>query len=293
MGCFGGTSSTTTVQSSSNTYDPVYTAKMADIAERQQQMGEEQWNMYKQYFQDYEIAAAQANKDLLPYITEASRLTLEEQTRDIEANAPVKDALRQQQMETIGQTAPVQEKFYQEALGGVDVGKRQAEAGGEAANQLMLGEQTRRRNLSRMGLSPESSAGRDALRTDTVTGAGLIGGARNQARAGAETENFNRLGYALGFGSTGAALPGVQSTQGQGQTYFGNADPYARAVGTYGQAASTYAPLASRVLSSSGTTTTEQPKATFMDFVGNIGGQMLGSYAGGYGSAKGFAAGGG
>lgn len=63
------------------------------------------------------------------------------------------------------------------------------------------------------------------------------------------------------------------------QTYFGNTDPYSRAAGSYQNAASTYAPLASRVLSSTGTTTA--PKSDFWDFAGNVLGTAVGAWAGG------------
>jgi len=80
-GSKGGSSTTTT-----NNYDPVASAKMAEIAERQQVMAEDQWEMYKTYFQDYEISVAQANKDLLPYMTDSTREQLQYQEEAAAAN---------------------------------------------------------------------------------------------------------------------------------------------------------------------------------------------------------------
>ena len=108
MGGKGGSSQTTTT----NNYDPVYNAKMAAIAERQQEMAEDQWDMYKTYFQDYEISVAQANKDLLPYMTDSTREQLQYQTEAAAANReliPAATALNKKELE--GQL-PVAAKYY-------------------------------------------------------------------------------------------------------------------------------------------------------------------------------------
>lgn len=271
MGKKGGSSKTTV-----NSYDPVASAKMAEIAQDQQDIADEQWDMYKQYFQDYEIAAAQANKDLLPYITESSRLTLQEQKRDLELNQPLKDALRNTQMQEVQAAAPIADKFYKESLEGVDLGKRADEAGANVNAALSAERGALGRNLSRYGVDPGSSRFRSGLDTAGVTAAGMVAGARNQAVKEGETENYNRLGMALGMRNTVTGLAGVGSTQGQGQTYFGNADPVARAQTGLAGASATTGTLASRVLSSK---EKESGGGGFWDFAGNVLGKAAGAYA--------------
>ena len=268
MGKKGGSSQTTTT----NNYDPVYNAKMAAIAERQQEMAEDQWDMYKTYFQDYEISVAQANKDLLPYMTDSTREQLQYQTEAAARNRellPAATALNNAELE--GQK-PVAEKFYQEALGGVNVGDRMDSASNEVKAAAKLGESMRRREASRYGIDPGSTTFGNAVNKSALDTSRSIAGARTGAKERAEQENFSRLGVALN--------KNVAPVVGQGATTtVYNADPYARAAGSYSGAAATYAPLATRVLSS---TRTEESEGGFGNFVANVGGMALGSMAGGY-----------
>jgi len=242
--------STTTTQNQN--YDPVSSAKMAEIAERQQGMAEEQWQMYKDYFQEYEIETANANRELLPFISENAKAQLNLQTKEATAQGPVSD------------------KFYQESLKGVDVNRRMDEAGADVVNSMKLGEGARRREASRYGIDPGSTAFGNSVNMASLETAKGVAGARASARNQAEQENYGRLGLAVG-------KPTGQITT------VNNADPYARAAGTYSGAASTYAPLATRVLS----TSKETPDAGFMGFFGNVLGQGAGAYAGAYGAKMG------
>jgi len=268
-GSKGGSSSTTQV---TNNYDPVASAKMAEIAERQQVMAEDQWDMYKTYFQDYEIAVAQANKDLLPYMTDSTREQLQYQQEAAAGNReliPAATALNKKELE--GQL-PVAEKYYREALEGVDVGERMDSASTEVKAAAKLGESMRRREASRYGIDPGSTTFGNAVNKAALDTARGISGARTGAKERAEQENFQRLGLALD--------KSVAPVVGQGgAATVNNADPYSRAAGSYSGAAATYAPLATRVLSS---TRTEESEGGFGNFVANVGGMALGSMAGGY-----------
>lgn len=274
MGGKGGGSQTTTT----NNYDPVYNAKMAEIAGRQQEMAEDQWDMYKTYFQDYEISVAQANKDLLPYMTDSTKEQLQYQSEAAAANRellPAATALNKAELE--GQK-PVAEKYYKEALEGINVGDRMDSASTEVKAAAKLGESIRRREASRYGIDPGSTTFGNAVNKSALETARGISGARTGAKERAEQENFQRLGLALD--------KGVAPVVGQGgMAIVNNADTYGRAAGSYSGAAATYAPLATRVLSS--TTTKEDEGGGFGSFLGNIAGIGLGSIAGGYGSTLG------
>lgn len=266
MGGKGG--STTTTQ---NTYDPVASAKMAEIAERQQVMAEDQWDMYKKYFQDYEISVAAANKDLLPYMTGSTKEQLKYQEEAAAGNRallPAATALNKAELE--GQK-PAAEKFYKEALEGVDVGERMDSASSEVKAAAKLGESMRRREASRYGIDPGSSTFGNAVNKAALDTSKTIAGARTAAKNQAESENFQRLGIALN--------KNVSPVVGQGgAATVNNADPYSRAAGSYSGAAATYAPLATRVLSS---TRTEDSGGGFWNFAGNAAGMATGAFTGG------------
>jgi len=248
MGKGGGTTTTTT-----NNYDPEYNARMAKVAEAQQSMAEEQWGMYKDYFQDYEVEVAKANRELLPYMTSATKEQLKYQGEAAKANREIMP------------------EFYREAREGVNVSERMGEAGTEVKAATRLGESTRRRELSRMGIDPGSTAYGNTASKAALDTSRMVAGSRTAAKNQAESENFVRLGTALGK-SSGAV------------TTVNNADPYARAAQTYSGAAATYAPLATKVLSS---TQERENNVGWMSLVGNVLGQGMGGFAGGAGSAMG------
>lgn len=248
QGWFGGDDDEDQVTTTK--YDPVASRKMAEIAEKQQAMAQQQWDMYKEYFMPYEIEAAQANRELLPLITEASKTTL-------------------------GLQVPVTKEFYRQSLEGVDVGERVEQAGAEVISATRLGEGMRRREISRYGIDPSSTTYGDMANQAALATAKNVAGARTAARTQAKGESYAKLGYSLGRG--------VYQTQlGSG------ADPYARAAASYSGAASTYGPLANRVL---GTTRTgpRDPYSRTGSLVGGILGTGIGAYFGGpSGAAVGY-----
>jgi len=271
MGGKGGSSQQTTT----NNYDPVYNAKMAAIAERQQEMAEDQWDMYKTYFQDYEIAVAQQNKDLLPYMTESTKEQLQYQTEASAANRRLlPGATELAETELAGQK-PVAEEYYRQALEGVNIEDRMDSASNEVKAAAKLGESMRRREASRYGIDPGSTTFGNAVNKAALDTSRGIAGARTGAKERAEQENFQRLGLAIN--------KSVAPIVGQGgAATVNNADPYARAAGSYSGAAATYAPLATRVLSS--TTTKDDGGGGFWDFAGTALGIGVGAYTGGLGA---------
>ncbi len=211
-------------------YDPVASAKMATIAERQQAMAEEQYGYYKEYYQPYEIEQVQANRELLPLMTENSRLLYEQQASEI------------------GASSGVAEKFYKEATEGVDPAQRAMKAGADVAQGFDEATGTMNRNMARMGVSPESGNFGRAQRLMATDRAKALGAARTQAREQAEAESFSRLG---------SAMTARGNVMGYGGHSIQTADPYARAAGSYAGAAGTQGALATRTMSQ--TTQNTQP----------------------------------
>lgn len=202
-----------------HTYDPIASAKLAQIAERQQLMAEEQWDMYKEFFQDYEIAAAESNKALLPFITEASK------------------------------------KFMTQAIEGVDIGERMDEAEAEVVGAFDKVPGTMRRAAAQYGIDPSSRRFMTDIKRMGIDEAKAIAGARTKAKSQGELEHFNRL----------AVASGRQPLM---------VDPAARAMSGMSGAASSYAPLATRVMK------TTQESGNVWDYLGstasNLGGMYLG-----------------
>jgi hypothetical protein len=231
-------------------YDPAVSEHQIDIGKRQQAMAEEQWEMYKEFFMPYEIEAAQANQELLPLITEASKTTL-------------------------GLQAPVTKEFYRQSLEGVDVGEKMDEAQAEVMHATRLGEGQRRREMSRYGIDPSSSTYANLANEAALTTARGVAGARTAAKTRAEDEKYRRLGFSLGKGVYQTQVgPGI--------------DPYARAASSYSQAASTYTPLVNRVLSTT-TTGPPSDYNRSGGLVGGILGGIIGNkYGGSQGAGVGY-----
>ncbi|MDA8126070.1 MAG: hypothetical protein M0009_12880 [Deltaproteobacteria bacterium] len=262
-------SNTTTAN---NNYDPVASAKMAEIADRQQSMAEDQWKEYKDYFQNYEIEVAKANNDLLPFMSASTKEQLQYQQEAAAGNRKLLPAATELAQADLEGQKPVTEKFYKESLEGVNVNDRMDSASNEVKAAVKLGGETRRREASRYGIDPTSSAFVNAENTASLETAKGVAGARTAEKDAAEKENYARLGMAIG--------KQTQNTVGTGGiNTVNNADPATRAIQTYNGAASTYAPLATRVLSSSKDT----PSAGFMGFLGNMMGQAGGAFASSYG----------
>ena len=102
-------------------YDPVASKKMAEIAERKQEMSEEQWAIAKEVFEPYEREMVAINRALLPEVAATTSLSMEEMRRDIAMGRDVKDVLRESQLDELRLSRPATEKFYHEAVEGVVV----------------------------------------------------------------------------------------------------------------------------------------------------------------------------
>ena len=217
MGKKGGDTKTT-----SYSYDPVASRKLAEVAERQVAMSEEQWEMYKEFFQDYEIAAAESNKELLPFITEASK------------------------------------EFMTQAIEGIDIDERREQAEAEVVGAFDKVPGAMRRSVAQYGIDPSSQRFMTDIKRMGIDEAKAISGARTEAGRSGELEQFNRLAVA------------------SGKQPLAMADPAARAMGGMQGAASAYAPLATRVMSSK----SEVEGGNVWDFLGQTAGNIGGMYLG-------------
>ena len=206
-----GSSSTTTV-------DREYNSRMAAIAERQQGMAEEYFQYWQQYQQPYERAQIDANMQLLPKEAMLAEAQLDAQSELLPGQtaltkaktAASMDLLPGQtdlakaemanRMDTIQQLQPVKTQFFQQAADGVDVNARVGRAQADVANSYKDVASKTVRNMSRMGVGPDSGRFAGMNAANDINQAAAVAGARSQARVGAEQENFSRLNAAMAYG---------------------------------------------------------------------------------------------
>ena len=167
-------------KSETNTQDPVYNARMADIAEAQQAMAEEYMGYWRTSFKPFEQAQVAAQTELLPGET-----------------ALAKESVGAQR-EMIGMQMPIAREFYNQSLNGVNVQDEMGKATADVAQRYsQIGGQWRR-EMGRIGVNPASG------RYASIRGKMLrdqardTAGAANTARRYAEATNYERLKSAMG-----------------------------------------------------------------------------------------------
>ncbi len=272
----GSEKTTTTVN-----YDTEAWGAMKDLAETQTGIMKEQYDHYKKYFQEYEISAIQADKELLPYASEAARLTLEEQSRDITANRELKDALRTDQLAEIQQSRPVAEKYYKDALEGVNETDYMNRAQADVEHGFKGSAESLVRQAGLYGITTGDQGFKKSLSDLALDKALGIAGARTAARKTAQDTSFARLSDAMAKRS-GGTLHGVTSTTGANQTTLSSSDPLASTL----SAGSTASSSLSQLLQQLGTTSKTTQKAGWGDTLMDLGGLALAGY--GLSKWKGF-----
>jgi hypothetical protein len=171
VGKKGGSTSTTTV-------DKQYNDRMATIAEQQQAMANDYYDYYKNTYQPYEAAQIESNMELLPGQTELNKQTIAANT-----------ALIPQQQQAASE-------FYTQALEGVNVADRMNQAKADVVQSMKGALEQNRRTASRSGINPNSALYMKSIQNTGLDTAKAIASARTNARANAETENFQRVATA-------------------------------------------------------------------------------------------------
>lgn len=187
-------------------------ATQADIANRQVNIAEDEWNYYKGYQAPSEQRALAAQDSLLPYKTQAEQAQLQETTRDIGANQALKDATRDRYLNEMALSGPAVQKFYEDAAKGPQYEQAMGQATADVAQGFNGAESALARDLGRQGVSAGSGRGRQSL-VDLALGRALAtAGARTQARRAAEETAFAREGQATQMTRSIPTLPGITST---------------------------------------------------------------------------------
>ena len=313
----GGESKTSVKQTSTSALDVETQKSLVSIAERQQELAEDQYAQFLEVFKPFEIDIVNANRELipinkdlvsaqfkaqlelLPERTKAARLGLEEAQRDIELGRPIKEALQQRQLTELEQTAPIVSQFLKEAgVSGKALGARFAEEGAaNVAQQFGLAREQLGRELGRFGINQKDPRFSAALARLTVAEAKARAGASTRGLRLGEDVAFQRQGQGAQFAGRATGLPGVGSLQGvaPGALPFqtgaiqlgGIGDPAARALAGFGAAAGTFESAGTRT--DTMTKTTTKPTAGAGAGLAKLAGGMLGSFLGPLGSAAGSA----
>jgi hypothetical protein len=302
MGMYGKTTVETKIETSQTTaYSPEVEKALLNIAERSQTLSEEQWALAKQVYEPYERAIIDYNMKMLPQMEQLTTaqleaqqkglglygLEVEEAQRDILSNREVKDALREQQLQELGLSAPVTEKFYKEAYEGIegDVGRKMGEATADVTQAYKGAAGAMRREAGRSGTKITA----DQIRDLALERAKSIAGARTKARETEEqrVEDTNWARLTAGMGARGRAT-GLSGTQVQSGTSSG-VGPTETELGNYGLTSPVAAAsnLSSQALSSYGLTT-RKTKGTSSETQTESGGEgwgLLGMMYGVAGSA--------
>ena len=154
---------------------------------------------------------AQSNTELLPYETEAykqQQLLTGQQAQAGQELLPWQTGAAQAQLadkiDTIGQMQPVKTNFFQQAAQGKDVAGAMASAQADAAKGFEDAAAATARNMSRMGVNPNSGRYAGVNAEQDLAKAAAVAGARTQARTTTEDENFRRLALGMQYGMQGA-----------------------------------------------------------------------------------------
>ncbi len=218
----------------SNNYDEEYNARIATIAEQQQEMSKTYFDFWKSDYKpmeqsqiranmqlipretEYNLASIAAQKQLLPGQTELSQAEIDaalrlypKQTEFAEAQIASALRLLPQQTELeetqiadtmtgIREKAPVRSKFYNESLEGIDLESRANKAAADASHAFMNSNNIMRRNTARMGVNPNSGRFASLANNNSINQAKTVAGAKTKARTQAENENYSRLATAMG-----------------------------------------------------------------------------------------------
>lgn len=176
-----------------NSVDYEYNARMASIAEEQQQWARAYYDMWQKEFKPYEIAQARTNMQNLPLENSVYRGQLEA-ARDL---LPLESDLYRQQLKAEAELLPQQteatKNFLSASAKGVDVAERMGMAKADVASAWKgMNDATARAN-ARMGVNPNSGRYQGTQAALATQQAAQTAQAVTGARVGAEQENYDRL----------------------------------------------------------------------------------------------------
>lgn len=188
--------------SETNTQDPVYNARMAQIYEAQQKMAEEYYSYWKEFYKPYEIEQVASNRANVPLESEAYKAGLEKQKLESELQTAalpktfsLASAAMDEKLEGIELRKPVTEEYYKQALTGPNLADAMNTATADAKHAFDASTAGSLREVARRGGNVETS-----IADTSLARAKAIAGARTQTRRSVSDQAFGRLADAMGRG---------------------------------------------------------------------------------------------
>ncbi len=205
--------------------DKEYNARMATIYENQNEWANEFNDFWADYENPYEVAKLDANQRMLEgdtalaiETTAAEREALPYQTEQATAEAQYGAASAKSAMELLPMQTnyekerlttatekeaamrPVQDKYFSEALDGVDADSWAANAQADAAGAFMASTSGTEMAMARRGAAPGSGAYAGQQNESAMGRAMTLGKAATGGRESGERESFSRLSGAMSYG---------------------------------------------------------------------------------------------
>ena len=165
--------------------DKKYNRRMANVAERQQNIADQYFKFWETTQKPYEMAQVKANVELMPFEVEQRKVGLQTRTEEMQ------------------KAAPVVEEYYKQALEGVDIGEETARARADVTQGLHEVEGEMERHMGRLGIDPTSPAYMERMKTSGMEKAKAVGGAMSAARTQAKTRSFGMLSEATQVSKAG------------------------------------------------------------------------------------------
>jgi len=165
--------------------DKKYNARMAAIAEANQELAEEMMGYYREWGLPYEAMQSAAAESLLP------------------SQTAYQQGLLSAGMEMLPYAQRAGQQYFDAAAEGVDAGKWAGQAKTDVASAYKDAAGSMYRDMSRRGLNPASGASIDTLRGVHVEAARDTAFASTQARQAANQEDFRRKQGAAQMGLGG------------------------------------------------------------------------------------------
>lgn len=177
--------------------DPIYNAKMAKIAQQQQDLANEYFEFWRTDQKELERMQINANKELLPQQTALQKQQMTNESEMMGVRSDYERSMMEYGKEDLEARKPLARKFYDQAMSGDDPNAAAAEARAGVGQQIDAGKATMRRDAARMGADVNSSRFQRNLGGATMERAKATAGAMTAARNETKDKNFAKMDTAM------------------------------------------------------------------------------------------------
>lgn len=195
--CKGGGGATTSTTKVQGEVDYAYNARMAAIAERQQNMAEEYATFWREEYKPLESEQIAANRAMIPAQMGLEEEKIAAQRELIPAETELRKGMLGMGAAEVEAAKPVMGEYYKEALRGGDIEGEVRAARADVAGSFKEQAGAQRREMGRLGIMPGSERASAMMADRRTEQAKATAGAMTGARRFAEEKRFGRLGGAM------------------------------------------------------------------------------------------------